>query len=147
MCPRFNSTIVAKFAHFESETPYLDAETAAYQRIENDHIVPRFFGHLGEKGRLIGFTMERIADCRHASSEDLPPCQRTLSKLHEMGIKHGDINKHNLLIPDGKVTLIDFDNSTRGNDEETLEEEFQRLQEELGNTSGRGGRTVETDEG
>lgn len=144
-CLQFNSTIIVKFARFAWETPQIDAETSAYQWIENHQIGPKFLGHLSEEGRVIGFIVERIMDCRHATPEDLSLCQLTLSKLHKLGIKHGDINKHNFLIHDGKATLIDFDNSTRYNDTKTLDQEFRALQEELRDTSGRGGRMVESD--
>jgi predicted Ser/Thr protein kinase len=60
-----------------------------------------------------------------------------------LGIKHGDINKHNFLIHDEKATLIDFDVATRCNDAKALTEEYHRLQEELQDTSGRGGKIVE----
>jgi len=83
--------------------------------------------------------VERIANCRHAAPEDLSLCQSALSKLHHLGIKHGDINKHNFLIHDGKATLIDFDAATQFNDEETLDAEYQNLQAELADESGRGG--------
>lgn len=144
-CPQFNSTIIAKFARFDWEMPQLDAETSAYQWIEDHQIGPKFLGHLSEEGRVIGFIIERITDCRHATPEDISPCQRTLSRLHELGIKHGDLNKHNFLIRDGKATLIDFENSTRRNEAKALEEEFRTLQEELRDTSGKGGRIVESD--
>jgi hypothetical protein len=143
--PRFNSTIIAKFARFAWETPQLDAEISAYQWIENHQIDPKFLGHISEEGRVIGLIVERITDCRHATPEDLSLCQLTLLRLHQLGIKHGDIDKHNFLVHDGEATLIDFDNSTRYNDAKTLDEEFRALQEELQDVSGRGGRTVESD--
>lgn len=144
-CPRFNSTNVVKFARFAWETPQIDAETAAYQWIKNHQISPKFLGHLSEAGRVIGFIIERITDNRHATSDDLSLCQLTLSKLHQLGIKHGDINKHNFLVHNGKATLIDFDNSTRDNDANALDREFRAIQEELQDTSGKGGRIVESD--
>lgn len=142
-CSRFDSTIVVKFARFAWEVPHLDNETAAYQWINNHQIGPKFLGHLSEDGRVIGFIMERITDCRHATPEDLSTCQLALSNLHRLGIKHGDINKHNILIHNGKATLIDFENSTRENDANALDGEFRASLDELHDTSGRGGRTVE----
>ena len=142
-CPRFNSTVLAKFARFDWEIPQLNAETAAYQSIEGHEIGPRFLGHLTEERRVIGFIMERIDDARHATPGDLSLCQLTLSKLLKLGIRHDDINKHKFLIHGGKAVLIDFECATRGQDATTLDDEFQKLQEELSDTSGRGGRTVE----
>lgn len=135
-------TIIVKFARFSWEIPQLDAETSAYEWIKGHSIGPNFLGHLTEEGRAIGFMIERITDCRHAGPEDLPLCQQVLSKLHQLGIKHGDINKHNFLIQDQKAILIDFDSATRCNDEKTLADEFDRLQQELYDTSGRGGSRI-----
>ncbi|KAF1842333.1 uncharacterized protein K460DRAFT_389002 [Cucurbitaria berberidis CBS 394.84] len=141
-CPRFNTTIIAKFARFAWEIPQLNAETSAYEWIENQQIGPGFLGHLSEEGRVIGFIMERITDARHATPEDLPLCQLALLKLHKLGIRHGDLNKHNILILDGKATLLDFDHSTPCHDPKALDEEFSTLQKELCETSGRGGTIV-----
>lgn len=117
----------------------------AYQRLENSGIGPKFLGHLSEEGRVIGFIMERITDFRHATPEDLPLSQQALSQLHKLKMKHGDPNKHNILIHDGKATLIDFDHSTLCSDEQALNEEHQLLAVELSDTSGRGGRILESD--
>ena len=69
-----------------------------YEWIDGHQIGPEFLGHLTEEGRVIGFLIERVFDCRHATPEDLSLCQHTLAKLHKLGIKHGDTNKHNFLI-------------------------------------------------
>ncbi|KAF2106087.1 alpha-galactosidase A precursor [Lophiotrema nucula] len=144
-CPCVDSNmIIAKFARFSWEMPQLDAEARAYQWIERQNIGPKFLGHISEEGRVIGFMIERIADCRHAAPGDVALCQQTLRRLHELGIRHGDVNRHNFLVHDGRATLIDFDMAARGADEQALEEEFRRVQEELQDTSGRGGRIVES---
>ena len=134
-----NTTVIVKFARFPWEISWLDAETTAYQWLQGHSIGPRFLGHLMEEGRVIGFIIERIPNFRHATPEDLSLCQRALSKLHRIGIKHGDINKHNFLIHDGTATLIDFDAATWCNDTKTLTDEFKRLQQEWEDVSGRGG--------
>ena len=140
-CPRFSSAIIAKFARFTWEISQLDAETSAYQWINGHHIGPEFLGHLTESGRVIGFVIERIGG-GHATPEDLPLCQRALTRLHDLGIKHGDINKHNFLIRAGEAIMIDFDNASLCNDAEERSRELQRLEAELRSTSGRGGSTV-----
>jgi len=132
--PRFPSTVIAKFARFSWEVSYLDAETRAYQWIENQSIGPKFLGHISEHGRVIGFIIEKIIDGRHATPDDLSLCQTILSRLHRLGIKHGDINMHNFLIHDGRATLIDFDTATRDRKEEDLVAEFQSLREHLEGT-------------
>ncbi|ORY67833.1 alpha-galactosidase A precursor [Pseudomassariella vexata] len=144
-CPGFSSTIIAKFARFEWEVTQLEAETMAYGWIEGQHVGPGFLGHLTEEGRVIGFLIARIADCRHATPEDFPLCHSVLSKLHKLGIKHGDINKHNFLIHDGKATLIDFDKALRPASNDELDVELYELQDQFQDTSGRGGQVVESD--
>ncbi|KAH8782336.1 alpha-galactosidase A precursor [Hyaloscypha sp. PMI_1271] len=116
--PRFNSTIIAKFARFSWEIPSLDSETAAYEWV-NDHQI----------GRVIGFLMERT----------FLLCQHALTKLHKLGIKHGDISKHNFLIRNREAILIDFDFAERCDNPKLLAEEFQMLEQQLWDDSGRGG--------
>ncbi len=140
---RFDSTIVVKFARFPWEIRYLNSETAAYEWIQGNQIGPPFLGHLTEEGRVIGFLMEWITDAQHAALEDLPLCQQTLARLHQLGLKHGDINKHNFLICEGRAILIDFDCCEPCEDEEFLEKESSELEKELRDTSGRGGMMVE----
>ncbi|OTB03204.1 hypothetical protein M426DRAFT_12791 [Hypoxylon sp. CI-4A] len=117
-CSRSDSTIIAKFARFPWEVPQLEKETMAYELIDSHQIGPAFLGHLMEEGRAIGFIMARV--------------------------KHGDINKHNFLIHDGKSTLIDFDNVSTAVSAGELEGELHNLEDELRDTSGRGGRVVES---
>ncbi|KAF4964422.1 hypothetical protein FZEAL_10871 [Fusarium zealandicum] len=112
-CPYFSSPVVVKFARFSWEIPLLEAEITAYEWVEGSQIGPDFLGHLIEEGRVIGFVIARIDNFRHATLEDLPLCLRALAKLHQLGVRHGDTNKHNFLIHEGGVTLIDFDNSSR----------------------------------
>lgn len=66
------------------------------------------------------------------------------SKLHQLGIKHGDTNKHNFLIHQGKATLIDFDNASRAVSAQELETELGGLRSQLSDMSGRGGQVIET---
>jgi predicted Ser/Thr protein kinase len=141
-CNRFESVVVAKLARFPWEIPQLEAETAAYGWISDRQIGPKFLGHVTEEGRVIGFVMERIADCRTATVDDLSMCRSALSKLHQLGIKHGDINKHNFLIHDSKATIIDFDSASQSASAAELVAELEGLQEQLEDTSGRGGRIV-----
>lgn len=150
-CDRFASPVIAKFARFEWEIPQLNHETVAYEWIAEHHIGPEFLGHLVEEGRVIEFVMERIADARHATPHDLPLCRTVLSRLHRLGIVHGDINKHNSLIRAGIATLIDFDSSWRPASASEMEKELESLQQQSEDTSGKGGtlkytETFNTDE-
>lgn len=137
--PQFERPVLAKFAQFPWEMPYYTAETAAYEWIHSAGIGPAFLGHITEAGRVTGFLMEHIDNAKTAGPEDLAACQRSLKKLHALGILHGDINKHNFLVRGGEVVLVDFETAERTEDEEELEKEYRRLGASLGDPSTRGG--------
>jgi hypothetical protein len=137
--PLFDHPIVAKFTEFPWQTPYLEAETVAYRWIEGSDVAPRFLGHLTEEGRVIGFVLEYIGNARAAGPGDLAACQSVLKKLHSLGVKHGDINRHNFLVRDGgRVVLLDFETASKDVSRDELEAEYQRLTKSLQDPSLRG---------
>ena len=91
---------------------------------------------------MIGFLIERIADARYSGPEDLILCQDVVARLHSLGIRHGDLNRHNFLISSGRATLIDFDTARRCDSEDELKTEFESLPERLADTSNLGGIEV-----
>lgn len=137
-CPAFSSPVLVKFAEFPWQIPYYEAETTAYEWIEAKGIGPRFLGHLTEDGRVFGFVMEHIDGARTAEPQDLAACQRVLAKLHALGIKHGDINKHNFLIKNGEAVLIDFETAQKCSEKAELESEYNNLESSLRDPSRRG---------
>ncbi|RAK99353.1 alpha-galactosidase A precursor [Aspergillus ibericus CBS 121593] len=138
-CSLFAETVVAKFARFPWEIGYIENETTAYQWISSHAIGPRFLGHLTEHGRVVGFLMEHITDARHAGPQDVKPCREVLSRLHDLGIRHGDTNPFNFLIRGSKATLIDFDTARKCDDRDVLLQEMKDLTACLKDLSGRGG--------
>ncbi|KAJ5554840.1 hypothetical protein N7535_007283 [Penicillium sp. DV-2018c] len=138
-CNLFEDAVVAKFARFDWEIQYLENETTAYEWIEGHDIAPRFLGHLTEDGRVIGFLMERIKDARHAGPQDLESCREALSRLHRLGIRHGDTNRFNFLVRDSQAVLIDFDSARKCDDQDVLLEELENLPNSLEDLSRRGG--------
>lgn len=104
-------------------------------------------GHIAEEGRVIGFLTERVmdgdgnADARQATPDDFEACLNALTKLHRLGILHGDVHRYNILITDKGITLIDFANAQKSNDPLAFEEELQlfeeRLHSEMGKKCGR----------
>ncbi|KAI1423889.1 hypothetical protein F5Y12DRAFT_797930 [Xylaria sp. FL1777] len=120
-CPALDFPVLVKFAEFPWQMPYFEAETTAYEWIEGKGIGPRFLGHLTEAGRVFGFVMENIDGARTAEPQDLATYQRILAKLHALGIKHGDINKHNFLIRNGEAVLIDFETAQKCSEKAELE--------------------------
>ena len=137
-CPAFDVPVIAKFASFPWQTSWLEDETRAYEWIEGKDVGPRFLGHLLENGRVSGFLMERVLDARHAGPEHLSLCQEAVRRLHRLGIRHGDLNKYNMLIAAGRATLIDFDAASKCEDTRVLEEEYDGLLDALKDMSGRG---------
>ncbi|KAK4615397.1 hypothetical protein CLAFUR4_09790 [Fulvia fulva] len=137
--PGSSHTVVAKFARFSWEVGYLDKECAAYQWIEGKSIGPSFLGNISEEGRTIGFVLEHIAGAHHASPTDHAACKQVLSELHQLGIVHGDVNKHNFLAVDNRAVLIDFDGAYRTQDKQAFEKQMQSLEMQLAEASGRGG--------
>lgn len=62
-----------------------------------------------------------------------------LSRLHCLGIHHGDTNRFNFLIRDSKAVLIDFDSARKCDDRDALLKEFEHLPNSLEDSSHRGG--------
>lgn len=105
---------------------------------------PGFLGHLteGKDGRVVGFVVEWIEDARSAGPGDFESCREALGRLHELGMKLGDINKHNFLVREGcDVVLIDFETAKKCSAQE-LKDEMNNLKQSLEDPCFRGG--VET---
>lgn len=94
---------------------------------------------------MIGFLIEQIPNARHADPDDLSSCREVLARLHSLYIRHGDVNKHNILICDGRATLIDSDGAQKCTDQKALKQEFDSLPERLMDDSGLGGVEVMSD--
>ncbi|KAI0390402.1 hypothetical protein F5Y17DRAFT_468948 [Xylariaceae sp. FL0594] len=139
--PAFDVPVVIKFAEFPWQMPYFEDETTAYEWIDGRGIGPSFLGHLTEDGRVFGFVIEDVGEgARTAEIQDLTACQRVLAKLHALGIKHGDINKHNFLIKEnGEAVLVDFETAQKCGDKAELESEYALLESSLRDPSRRGG--------
>lgn len=134
--------VLVKLAVWPWEIPYIETETAAYQWISDSGIGPRFLGHLteGKGGRVIGFVTEWLEGMSAAGPGDLDGCKKALGRLHELGIKMGDINKHNFLVRDGHdVVLVDFECAERDCSSQELEAEMRALNSSLEDESHRGG--------
>jgi predicted Ser/Thr protein kinase len=114
----------------------------AYQRLKDSGIGPKFLGHLteGRDGRVVGFAVEWVQGARAAGPGDMEGCKKALERLHELGIKSGDINKHNFLVRDGHdVVLVDFETAEHSCSPQELEDEMSALQNSLEDTSFWGG--------
>ncbi|EPQ57819.1 hypothetical protein GLOTRDRAFT_126310 [Gloeophyllum trabeum ATCC 11539] len=136
---------VAKIARFEWELQYVEQETAVYKTIDGLGIAPQFLGHLAEEGRVMGLLLEKV-EGRLAGIEDLDACRSALKRLHALGILHGDTNRHNYIVTDQGVKVIDFENAIVGGSQEQMDEECAQLALQLTETSGRGGGYIWTEE-
>ena len=56
---------------------------------------------------MIGFALEKVQG-RRATLQDFAVVSKALSRLHEMGIRHGDMNRNNFIITDQGAVLLDF---------------------------------------
>jgi serine/threonine protein kinase len=86
--------------------------------------------------------MEEVSG-RVPDIQDLDNCKLTVHKLHEAGIVHRDVNKYNFLVTDKGVKILDFENSTFIDDEESTqqsEKEIESLAGKLLDDSGMGER-------
>jgi len=134
--------VLIKLAVWPWEITSIEVETTAYQWINDSGIGPKFFGHLteGKDGRVVGFVVEWVQGARAAGSGDIEGCKKALGRLHRLGIKSGDINKHNFLVRDGhEVVLVDFETAKHNCSPQELEDEMATLKSSLEDTSFRGG--------
>ncbi|KAF9484899.1 hypothetical protein BDN70DRAFT_871879 [Pholiota conissans] len=133
--------VFLKLAVWPWEIAFAEAEMMAYELIHDKGVGPKFLGNLteGKDGRVVGFITEWVQDARAAGPGDLESCRKALERLHELGIKHGDINKHNFLVREGHdVVLVDFETAKKCSPQE-LEDEMNALEENLNDPSFRGG--------
>ncbi|KAG6298723.1 hypothetical protein E4U09_000592 [Claviceps aff. purpurea] len=145
--PRINGggPVLMKIANWPRELDRIETEIAVYQRICDKGVGPKFLGHVteGTDGRVIGFITEWLGGARSAEPRDLDDCKKALARLHQLGIKHGDINKYNFLVRKGhEVALIDFEVSRLDCSHDELEEEMNALKDRLESTDPRGGSFV-----
>jgi tRNA A-37 threonylcarbamoyl transferase component Bud32 len=87
--------------------------------------------------------VEKVADAWHAAIDDLAAFSKSLGSLHQLGIVHEDVKKHNFLINAGGVTTVDSECVRQKDDERSFEREMRSLAEQSQDASGRGGSHAE----
>lgn len=120
----------------------MDCEREAYRWIESRDIGPRLLGHLAEEGSFNGFIMGENHGCSLYHVKDHTLCEEALSKLHSLGILHGHVNKHNILIKDNRAILVDFGFARKSQDESACRKEMESLRGALADEFSRGGVEV-----
>ncbi|KAF4502928.1 kinase-like domain [Fusarium agapanthi] len=135
--------VLVKFAVWPWEVRYAEAETTAYEWLQNIEVVPKFLGHVteGKDGRVIGFVTEFIEGARPAEPRDIERCEKALKKLHDLGIKMGNTNKFNFLVRDSRgIIIANLQAAKQGCSQDELEEEMKGLKACLKDTSFLGGQ-------
>lgn len=135
-------TVIAKIARFAWEIPRIEQETRTYELLHSKKatdLAPRFLGHLHERGRVMGFLLEKVQGHDSASINDLRECELTLKRFHALGLLHGDVNRYNFLVGNRSVKLIDFERSQEGAAEDVKAAELRSLRAQLTEETGRGG--------
>lgn len=88
--------------------------------------------------------LANVEDARHPdkSEGDAVKCRRVLGELHQLGILHGDVNKHNFLVCEERAWLVDFESSRKieGGEEGRLIAEMATLDRFLQSDSKKGGQ-------
>ena len=128
---------IAKFARFDWEIRFIEAESVIYRTLKEQNVGPEFLGHLHEKGRVVGMLLEYI-DGRRPRKDDYGTCANALCRLHGLVLIHGDLNLDNLIVTgEGVAKLVDFENCRLGTEEER-EEEMKLLVKDFEEDSRRG---------
>lgn len=101
---------IRKIARFNHELAAIQKEIKAYHILDGFPLIPTFMGYVYEetRDRVVGFLIEAL-EGRHPSAKDYEICQSGMFELHKRGVVHGDLNKYNILIDEGKAQFVDFE--------------------------------------
>jgi hypothetical protein len=120
--------------------------SAIYQAIDGCGVGPAFLRHLVEHDRVIGILVEKV-EGRRGDICDLAASQEIMKRLHSLGIVHGDLNRHNFIVSDAGITLVDFENAIQNGSQEAMKLEYEEIAKQLEEQTGRGGvRKLECDQ-
>ena len=77
---------------------------------------PEVLAHNGRGDVLVEYVEGRtLADALPVSEEVWRSIGQAFRKIHRVGLLHNDVNLHNIIVGDGRATLIDWDNPGQGN--------------------------------
>ena len=81
---------------------------------------PEILAHNGRGDVLVEYVegrtlAEALSDGLPVSDEVWRSIGRAFQKVHRVGLLHNDVNLFNIIVGDGKATLIDWDNPGQGN--------------------------------
>ncbi|KZZ91612.1 alpha-galactosidase A [Ascosphaera apis ARSEF 7405] len=131
---RSGPRIIVKIQGRENDVDSVQRETNLYKHLTEirSWLSPRFLGHVHEKGRVIGFALEKIADARGISClDDFPLCESALKQLHALGALHGSVDEADRFLISGTgddrtVHMIGFSSGyTRNPDDDTWDSKLE----------------------
>jgi hypothetical protein len=77
---------------------------------------PEILAHNGRGDVLVEYVEGRtLADALPVSEEVWLSIGQAFRKIHRVGLLHNDVNLYNIIVGDGRATLIDWDNPGQGN--------------------------------
>lgn len=116
----------------------IEADVRAHQIIQarDPGLAPQLVAHVTEnRGRVVGFLLERVRGTREAGEADSDGCRDALARLHALGIAKGQLSRHSFLVrEDGSVTIHGPFTGNFGDEEEieeNMDTEMKRLDEVL----------------
>lgn len=116
----------------------IEADARAHQIIQAHEpgLAPRLVAHVTEnRGRVVGFLLERVRGTREADVADLGGCRDALARLHALGIAKGQLSRRSFLVrEDGSVTIHGPFTGNFGDEEiikENMDTEMKSLDEAL----------------
>lgn len=108
-----------KLALFPKDVRPIVKELRAYHVLTEllSNTAPKLLGYAceGTADRVVGFFYEELVG-RYPNFRDMQTCERSLDRLHELGICHGDIDRYNIVVTNNgrRAKFIDFEQSMVG---------------------------------
>lgn len=99
---------VAKCLSWPEYLDYATRESEVYRIIEGHHLGPDFLGHVKRNGRIVGIILAKV-EGHYPTASDIPACLEILDRLHNLGIRHGDVHLENFIVGQDGPVIIDFE--------------------------------------
>ncbi len=140
-----DAQVYVKLARFKFETKALEQEVKAYHMLRGSALAPALVGYVYEEtqDRVVGFVTEQVVGhYPRDAPTDYAACLAALRSLHEWGLVHGDVNRHNIIMTKDGPRFIDFEasglRSEVRNWKQLIQNEEQSLAASLSDQSGLG---------
>ena len=129
--------MIAKMDLYQFKIDDFEKETGVYRMLEGTGLAPRFLGHIHDRGRIIGFLLEKVDNYPpsrpYAGFKELRDVFIALHRFHKLGLLHNDLGSGNMIFTkEGPVKLIDFEFSKFGASRREKESETMELRQLFG---------------